>query len=209
MTTKMTSMASYQPVRHHHRRGVRTSAGRGVVDGAGESKSMRRMMKINKNPASFSSREGAVLGVCAAPHRRRVSPRRSPPARIAMVAASSSSSSPSDEAPIDVEASAVIDVESSNDGTNDGPAPSAPDEQQAPQQPETFTLPSGPPPALYQIALTGAMALWSGWTASLALAPSAFLQIAFDPSNVDFTGWGRLHKLLHSVAPYHERRLVW
>ena len=64
------------------------------------------------------------------------------------------------------------------------------------KQRETKTTPPPPAPsgssvqapALYQIALTGATALWSGWTAALALAPTACLQVAFNPANTDFSG---------------------
>ena len=104
------------------------------------------------------------------------------PTRIVMRAAASPSDGPAED-----EASPVIDVEITNeDGQkNDNNASSQQPQQPPPQQPPP---PSGPAPALFQIALTGATALWSGWTAILAVAPTAALQIAFNPSNVDLSG---------------------
>lgn len=48
--------------------------------------------------------------------------------------------------------------------------------------------PAGPAPVLFAIALSGATALWTGWTALLFVAPTAAMQIAFEPLNTDLAG---------------------
>ena len=108
------------------------------------------------------------------------------PARVVFTNAAGSSSSSSSLSPDD--AGEVIDVEvvgSESKSTSDSSSSSS---SSSSTTPPVSSSGSAPPPALYQIALTGATALWSGWTAALALAPTACLQVAFNPANTDFSG---------------------